>query len=454
MHVCKQLLLTTLSAIALSASANWLVPEDLTGKVQTLSDAHQQFIESGTAIKVIPEQQLIHALKTREPDALATMLDDLMGAAVEMGYLDTRDMGAAPLNLTTDEYRRLIVTPAELRKPKRDDGPFSTSRYLFPQSGVPTFGGARVAIWPEDLTAGDVDVAITGVTSNLSSGVRDASWAPDQIRALNVLTTPDSRSLIKPFEALTVVDYGNFGVDNMSAELSVPHLTEMIAETAATSTIPFLVGGDTSILFSAAKGLAQHHGAQTFGYLHLSAHPDSEQQDDHTISDKSFMFQVLSQALVGSTDTVLVGLRGQSLNPSNLQWLSEQGVRYHTMADIRRRGIDTVIQQLRRDLRRGPDRWFVSIDASVLAPSDMVAAGRIEANGLAINEVTEALRYACAETDLIGFAITDVAPMMDLSRLSLLHASSAINACLSGMALNKLHIDPEYVHPLARTRGR
>ena len=124
------------------------------------------------------------------------------------------------------------------------------------------------------------------------------------------------------------------------------------------------------------------------------------------------------------------------------------------MADIRRRGIDTVIQQLRRDLRRGPDRWFVSIDASVLAPSDMVAAGRIEANGLAINEVTEALRYACAETDLIGFAITDVAPMMDLSRLSLLHASSAINACLSGMALNKLHIDPEYVHPLARTRGR
>ena len=45
-------------------------------------------------------------------------------------------------------------------------------------SGVPTFGGAKVAIWPEDLVAGNVDVAIVGVPSNVSSGVRDAAWAP------------------------------------------------------------------------------------------------------------------------------------------------------------------------------------------------------------------------------------------------------------------------------------
>jgi agmatinase len=57
---------------------------------------------------------------------------------------------------------------------ERESGPFSVHRYLYPESGVPTFGGAKVAIWPEDLVAGDVDVAIMGVPSDMSSGQRDA----------------------------------------------------------------------------------------------------------------------------------------------------------------------------------------------------------------------------------------------------------------------------------------
>ena len=49
-----------------------------------------------------------------------------------------------------------------------------------------------VAIWPEDLVAGNVDVAIIGVPSNMSSGRRDSGNGPDAMRALDTIATPEN----------------------------------------------------------------------------------------------------------------------------------------------------------------------------------------------------------------------------------------------------------------------
>ena len=107
-----------------------------------------------------------------------------------------------------------------------------------------------------------------------------------------------------------------------------------------------------------------------------------------------------------------------------------------------------------REVDRSPDAFFVSIDVSVLAPSEMVAAGRIVPNGLRTEEVTEAIRHVCAAKRIVGFEITDMAPMLDVSRLSVLHSNAVLNACLIGIALRKAGLDPDYVHPLARDHGQ
>ena len=78
----------------------------------------------------------------------------------------------------------------------------------------------------------------------------------DEMRALNTIATPDLQSLVKPFDVLSVVDYGDFAVDQMSIELSIGHITAMVAETAGTGAIPMLVGGDTSVLYPGVKGIA------------------------------------------------------------------------------------------------------------------------------------------------------------------------------------------------------
>jgi len=437
------------------AAGQWPIPEELLAPLSALNAEQLEFVSSGAALEFIPERQLEYELATRDADSLRSLVDDLMAVAAEMGYDPNRDMGATPLNLASKRFNKgKLPTPAPLRKLKRDAGPFSVHRYLFPTSGVPTFAGAKVAIWPEDLVAGKVDIAIIGIPSNASSGRRDARHGPNAMRATNTIAAPDEQSLIEPHEILSVVDYGDFSVDWLSTELTVDHVTDMVAETAETGAIPMLVGGDTSMLYPGVKGIAKARGRGTFGLLQFNAHPDSERFGDHTVSDRQAMFLLLDEGIVNGSETVQVGLRGSALDLESLQWLRSQKVRYHTMAEIQQRGFDKVLTKVIREVERGPDAFFVSIDVSVIDPAEMIAAGRIAPNGLSIDEVTRAIRHVCAAKDIVGFEITDMAPMLDVSRLSVINANAVLNACLVGIAVRKAGLEPDYVHPLVLDHGQ
>ena len=454
-YVSVAILATLLMLSFGNSAAEWSVPDGIQARLGDLTAEQQAFITSGAVIDFMSERQLEHEFRSRDADSLQALVADLLAVASEMGYNPERDMGAAPLNLSSERFNvQARLTPEPLRDLEREPGPFSVHRYLYPQSGVPTFGGARVAIWPEDLVAGNVDVAIVGVPSNMSSGRRDAGWGPDEMRALDTIAAPDVQSLVKPLEVLSVVDYGNFAINWISTELTVGHVTEMVAETAATGAVPMLVGGDTSMLYPGVAGVARHHGDGTFGLLHFSAHADAERHGDHTLSDRQAIFLLLDDDIVAGSDAIQVGLRGPSVDAETLQWLRDRDVRYHTMAEVDRRGADDMLRRVRREVERGPDAFFVSIDVSVLAPSDMAAAGRLTSGGLRVDDVIKLIRHVCAAKDIVGFEITDLAPMMDTSPVSVLHSNAVLNACLVGMAIRKAGLRPDYVHPLALDHGQ
>lgn len=455
-RLTRRVAVALLFALMLSvAQAQWSVPDALQSQVSELNDEQRDFITSGAILKIIPERQLLHELGARDADSLRKLVDDLMAVAAQMAYDPQRDMGAAPLNIASKRFNGWTMpTPAPLRDFERDDGPFSVHRYIYPRSGVPTFGGAKVAIWPEDLTAGNVDVAIVGIPSNMSSGRRDAGSGPGAMRGLNTIATPDVQSLISPMLALSVVDYGDFSIDNMSVERTVNHVTNMVAQTAGTGAIPMLVGGDTSMLYPGVKGIAQAHGAASFGLLHLSAHPDAARAEDHTVSDRQAIFLLIDQEIVNGSNVVQVGLRGPAVDADTLQWLRSKQVRYHTMAEVQQRGLANVLKRVRREVDKGPDTFFVSVDVSIVDPAEMIAAGRTSANGIGLAELTQTIRHVCAAKDIVGFEITDMAPMLDYSRLSTVNANALLNACLVGIAVRKAGLKPDYVHPLALDHGQ
>lgn len=446
--------------IAASLTLAFLLPtpvharENAGDKLNRLPEAEREFVTSGTVFEYIPRAQLEHELSVRDTPSLQSLLADLMALAEQMRYDPERDMGAAPLNLASKRFNPSQPTAAPLRKVQREPGPFSVHRYLHPRSGVPTFGDGRVAIWPEDLVAGEVDVAIIGIPSNMSSGRRDAGNAPDFLRTVNTLGEPDAQSLVRPLEVLSVVDYGNFAVDNLATERIVEHVTSLIAETVDTGAAPMMVGGDTSMLYPGVRGVARARGNGSFGLLHFSAHADADRAADHTISDTQALFLLLNEGVIRGADTVPVGLRGPALDEETLRWLRSKQVRYHTMAEIRRRGFEKVLKRVSREVANGPDAFFVSVDVSVIDPAELIAAGRVETQGMRLQQVTGMIRQVCATKEIVGIEVTDMAPMLDLSRLSALNTSALLNACLAGMAVRAAGLEPDYINPLVLDHGQ
>jgi agmatinase len=172
------------------------------------------------------------------------------------------------------------------------------------------------------------------------------------------------------------------------------------------------------------------------------------------VSDRQSIFLLLDEGIVDGGDMVQVGLRGPAVDIETLQWLRSKGVRYHTMAEIEQRGFDKVLKRVLREVEKGPDAFFVSIDVSVISPTDMIAAGRVAPNGLHIEDVTRVIRHVCAAKDIVGFEITDLAPMLDFSRLSVVNANAVLNACLVGIAVRKSGLGPNYIHPLVLDHGQ
>ena len=436
-----------LGGVALAA--DWQLPESLQDAAALLEPEQRRFVTSGAALDFMPPRQLEHELATRDAAAMGTFLSDLMRVAEQMGYDPERDMGAIPLNLDSRRFNSNIPTPAPLRKLERQPGPFSVHRYLFPESGIPTFAGGMVAIFPEDLVAGNVDVAIIGIPNDMGSGRRNAEHGPRVMRMLDTIGTRDIQTLLNPMDVLSVVDYGDFAIDNLSTERTVDHVTDMVAETAATGVVPMLVGGDTSMLYPGVKGVVRHHGPGNVGLVHFSAHPDVHRSAVQTISDTQAIFLLLNEGIVPGSGLIQVGLRGKDVTVDSLQWLQSQGVRYHTMAAIERLGYDAVLGKVLQEVQHGPDKLFVSIDVSVIEPTEMVSAGRIASNGLRVQQVTSAIRHLCAAKEIAGFEITDMSPMLDYSRLSAVNANAILNACLVGMAARAAGFAPDYIHPLA-----
>lgn len=422
-------------------------------RLAMLEPDQREFIASGAALKFMPARQLEHELATRDPESLKPFIADLMRVASQLGYDPERDMGAIPLNLNSRRFNT-IATPQPLRLVKRSPGPFSAHRYLFPESGIPTFAGAKVAIWPEDLQAGNVDVAIIGIPNNMSSGRRDAAHGPGVMRALNTIATPDVQTLLGPLDVLSVVDYGDLFIDILSTARTIGHVSDMVAETAAAGAVPMMVGGDTSMLFPGVAGVARHHGHASFGLVHFSAHPDVRRTAVHSISDTQAVYRLLDDGIVAGDSTILVGLRGADVTAESLAWLRARKVRYHTMAAIGHHGDEAVLRRVLEEAARGPEKLFVSIDVSVIDPSEMIAAGRVVANGLRAQAVRDTIRHLCASREIVGFEITDMAPMLDHSRLSALNANAIINACLVGMAARAAGLPPDHVHPLALDHGQ
>jgi arginase family enzyme len=365
---------------------------------------------------------------------------------------------------TEDPAYNLWQTPRDDLMKGREPGPINIQRFRGGAgwAGIPTFFKLPIALTPEDLKAGDVDIAIIGAYTDMGGGGRGAAWGPQAFRASpstvgwGAFAMDHMLTLVNPFKELTMVDYGDAPVDMLSTERTMPAIREFVRQTAAvtrkdgTHVIPFIIGGDHSLMYSDVAGLADVYGKGNVGVIHFDAHYDAtKSMFGHLISHGQPVYRLIEEGHVPGKNFIQVGLRGYYPNESAFEWMRKQGFRYHTMAEVEKRGWKDVMEDIIREAKDGPEYIFISFDIDVMDPAYTPATGTPEPNGLTPRETFPLIRRLCAESNVVGFELVELLPYRVQGYETVLNSERIVRECMVGIAMRKKGIDAtDYYAPL------
>lgn len=412
---------------------DWLKP-----KIAGLSKEKREFLLSEKAEGMAGSyEKLFLRLRNKTPKEIEAYVDGMMSVVEAGKFNPATDMAAIPLDTDDKNFNGWKLMRPKSMTPNREAGPISLSYYMQGRGGIATFANAPVAIYPEDLIAGKVDVAIVGAPLDMGSGYRGAKMGPSAMRAMSGASGVDMYTMVNPSKELNIVDYGDIAVDNMSTERTVHHVRERVAEIARTGAIPFIVGGDHSLEYSDIAGLADVHGKGSFGVVHFDSHFDAGQGGVHFITHGAPVYRAVKEGHVLGKNYIQVGLRGAWPGAEGFEWMRNNGVRYHTMPEIEKRGWQATMERALKEARESGKKIFISFDVDVLDPAFIPGTGTPVPGGLTMREALPIVRRLCAENELVGFEIVEVAPQLDPTYRTTLNANFIMHACLTGVAMRK-----------------
>lgn len=428
-----------------------VIPADLTAKLSKLPKAKLDFLKSGKGSRYVRPERLFEKLRKIDGPQLVAYVDAIISVAEAAEFKAVRDKATIPLNTKSASFNAWKTKRPQSMNPKREAGPIEVSRYAQGfGSGLPTFANAPPAMTPEDLIAGKVEVAIVGAPLDMGSGWRDALHGPVMLRATGGAGGNDMYSMVNPSTELKIVDYGDIAMDNLSTERSVHHVREVVREIAKTGAIPIVIGGDHSLEYPNLAAMADVHGKGNVGVVHFDSHYDAGRDRVHLIDHGQPVYRVINEGHVPGKNYVQVGLRARGPDAKTFQWMRDQGMRYHTMVEVERRGWDAVMKDAVAEAKQGAKKLWISFDIDVLDPAFMPATGTPVPGGLTMREAQPIMRRLCAENDIAGIDIVEYAPYLDSSYKTALNTNFLLNACLSGIAMRKKGLVQEhYLAPIS-----
>jgi agmatinase len=356
------------------------------------------------------------------------------------------------------------------KDPKREPGPINLQKYDFGMSwfGIPTFFHLPVALTPEDLKAGKVEVAMIGAYTDMGGGMRGAAHGPNAFRnsevygGWGIVNTPNMHVMIDPFKELTVVDFGDAPIDMMSTERSIHAIRQYVRSAVEVEyapgkhVIPIIIGGDHSLMHPDVAALVDVYGKGNVGVIHFDAHYDaSKYMMGHLITHGMPVYRLIEEGLVPGKNFIQVGLRGYYPDEESFKWMRENNFRYHTMAEVEKRGWDAVMEDIIREAKEGPEYLFISFDIDVLDPAFVPGTGTPEPGGLTPREAFPIVRRLCAESNVVGFELVELNPLVDPTYVSAMNANRIVRECLTGLAMRKMGLaDKHYLSPLTTDHGQ
>jgi agmatinase len=316
----------------------------------------------------------------------------------------------------------------------------------------------------DPTTYSEADAVIVGAPFDGGTSARPgARFGPMAIRITDYLPPDGSRpSLALRADALTdlmVVDAGDVEMFSGDVETSLAALEVAVEKVAGAGAIPVVLGGDHSVTYADATGVANVLGHGRISMIHFDAHADT---GDITFGSLwghgQPMRRLIESGALRGDRFLQVGLRGYWPGPPTLEWMAAQSMRSFEMTEIGHRGLRACLDEAFAIATDDCDGIFLSVDIDVCDPGHAPGTGTPEPGGLSARELLDSVRRICLELPVVGVDVVEVAPPFDHADITAALANRVVLESLSAIARRRqdhqggVRWDP--AQPLLEDRGQ
>jgi agmatinase len=345
--------------------------------------------------------------------------------------------------------------------PSREPGPLNLARYEeeTAHQGFQTFLKLPICLTPADLVAGEVDVAIAGVPFEMVDTRGGTAHGPRGLRNAEYLPTPPFERPhvgvgVDPLRELTIVDYGDSPVSPFDLEKSIDAIQAFVREILDTGATPILLGGDHTITLPNVRAMSERYGAGKVGIVHFDAHSDTAGEMAGTVFSHGSAFRrLIEEGHILGANLIQVGLRGYWPGDAHLEWMRDNEIKTHFMAEIHKDGAAAVMERVIEEAANGAEHLFVSVDLDAFEPAFAPGTGSPEPGGLAPLDVLPTVRRLAHEVGICGMDVVEFSPPYDTRNgITALLAHRIVMETLTGIAMRRRGIDaadyydPRFLH--------
>lgn len=303
-----------------------------------------------------------------------------------------------------------------------------------------SFLGVPRCDWAEPDSYRGADVVILGAPFDGGTSYRaGARFGPQAIRQTCYLPHDGSRpSLamrVDGLQDLRVYDAGDVEMYSGDAERCVRDLQHAVHAVTSTGAIPLVLGGDHTIAWPDAAGVAQHIGEGRVSMLHFDAHADTgDVAFGSLIGHGQPMRRLIESGAVRGDRFLQIGLRGYWPPPETLDWMAAQDMRSYEMSEIVSRGLTECLDEAFVIALDNCDGVFLSVDIDVCDPGHAPGTGTPEPGGLSARDLLDSVRRICYELPVVGMDVVEVSPAYDHADITALLANRVVLEALTGIA--------------------
>ncbi|MGQ0850147.1 MAG: agmatinase [Actinomycetota bacterium] len=315
--------------------------------------------------------------------------------------------------------------------------PFASSEYIAFASRTSFLGVPARRL--DDL--GEGQVVIIGAPFDWGTTFRPgARFGPKAIREADYGAMdgyrPHLPTGIDPLRSLGVVDIGDVYVVPGQTELSLDRISAVVETVTRGGKVPLILGGDHTVTFPNATGVARAHGFGDVALIHFDAHADTgERQNEQLYGHGTPMRRLIESGAVPGHRFVQIGLRGYWPEPEVMAWMREQRMRFYLMSDIEERGLRAVVDEAVDHASEGGAKGvFISVDIDVVDPGFAPGTGTPEPGGLTSRQLLDTIRRLSRELVVLGADVVEVSPPYDTSEITAYLANRVVLEILNGMA--------------------